>query len=83
MKNYKKIYKKIFNYKTKHKEGFIDKEIKRILKYYNIDQKAFNEKLGVHTGLLIDNDFITYHHDVYTALICCIENRELDLMEWD
>ena len=47
--DYKKIADYVYGYKTKHKEGFIKKEITAILYELNINEKRFYEALGVNT----------------------------------
>ena len=81
--NIKNISEIIDNYKTKYKEGFTSKEIKSLIKEYNLDSKKFYESLGVNTCAIIDDEVITYHCDIKSALYCILENRDKHLWEWD
>lgn len=73
----------IYEYSTKHKQGFTVYEINTILEEYGIDKNNFYTALGVNTCMIIDNEFITYHCDVLKGLRCVIENREQTFEEWD
>jgi len=78
----------IYGYPTRHKQGFIGKEINNILEKCKInkseiDKDKFYDGLGVNTCMVIGNDFITYHCDVIKGLLCVIEDREQTLGEWD
>lgn len=79
----KGLHDYIFNYKTKNDKGFTKGEINDVLRKYGIQQDDFSEKLGVVTCLMVDGEFIFYHSDVYTAIRCCIENRNPTLYEID
>jgi hypothetical protein len=81
--DYKKIADYVYGYKTKHKEGFIKKEITAILYELNINEKRFYEALGVNTCMMIGKDIITYHTDIVKGLVCAIENRQQNALEWD
>jgi len=75
---------KVYKFKTKHKEGFIKLEITKLLEEFpNVDMKRFNNALQCVTGMIIGRDFVTYHCDIYKALICGIEKRDLYFHEWD
>lgn len=83
---YQKIHNLVYNYKTKNKEGFISSEQKELLKLFpsiNIDK--YNKALN-HVTCMMDNEtneFIIYHCDIENALICGIEDRDLNIAEWD
>ena len=77
------LRQEVFLYKTKHIEGFTESEILDLLTKYKIEPDKFNRTLGVHTAMRIDNQFITFHGDVYNTIVACLENRELNLKEWD
>ncbi len=80
----KKITKRVYSYKTKYEQGFIQSEIEDILTHYpDINMGKFNEALNGITALLIDEHIITYHCDIEKALICGVENRDLRASEWD
>jgi len=79
-----KITDKVYNFKTKNKEGFISNEIDILLKDYpNININKFNEALMGITGILKDGEFVYFHSDIIKALSCGVENRDLQSWEWD
>ncbi len=80
---YEKLQKKVFDYNTKYKEGFIKSEIEQLLEELNINERRFYKALGVNTCMLIDGDVITYHTDILKGVVCAIENREQNSLEWD
>jgi hypothetical protein len=73
----------VYDYPTKHVQGFLGKEIMEILEKYEIDNEKFFDALGVNTVMNIGGQFITYHCDVLKGLRCVIENREQTFEEWD
>ena len=80
----KEIQDKIYSYKTKHKEGFLQTEVNTLLiDYPNINMYKFNDALMGNTCMLKDGKIVQYHCDIYKAIICGIENRGLTLNEWD
>jgi len=80
----KDIEKKVYNFKTKNKEGFTPSEIKTLLKDYpNINMDAFNNSLMGDTCMIIDNETIRYHCDIEKALRCGVESRDPYPWEWD
>jgi hypothetical protein len=80
---YEKLQKKVFDYNTKYKEGFIKSEIEHFLEELNINERRFYKALGVNTCMLIDGEVITYHTDILKGVVCAIENREQNSLEWD
>lgn len=75
---------KVYSYPTKYPEGFIQSEIEELLKEFpTITLEDYNSKLGVHTAMLINYEIITYHSDVLLGITCCLENREINSLEWD
>jgi len=78
------IKQKVYNFETKNKQGFVRKEIDILLEDYpEINMDQFNDALTGITGMMINNEYITYHCDVEKALRCGIENRRLKTLEWD
>ena len=73
----------VYDYPTKHVQGFLGTEIMTILEKYEIDNDKFFDALGVNTCMMIDGQFITYHNDILKGLLCVIENREQTFEEWD
>lgn len=74
----------VYNYKTKHKYGFTNEEIKDILKKFpNINEEKFWDAFMGNTCMVIGNEVISYHCDVLVALKCGTENRGILPHEWD
>lgn len=78
------IKERVYNYKTKHEQGFVDSEIKELLKLYpDINMDKFDDALTGITCMVIDNEVVVYHSDILTALRCGVENREMRPSEFD
>ena len=78
------IREKIYNFKTKNKEGFVQSEIDMLLKDYpDINRDEFNSALRGITCMEINGETVIYHCDIEKALCCGIENRNLRTWEWD
>mgnify|MGYP001549494929 FL=1 len=78
------IREKIYNFKTKNKEGFVQSEIDMLLKDYpDINLDKLNSALRGITCMMVDNETVIYHCDIEKALRCGIENRNLRTWEWD
>jgi len=73
----------IFSYPTKHKEGFTDSEMLKLIYDLHLGKARFFSKLGINTAIVIDGDWLTYHTDVLRTARMIIENREMYLYEWD
>lgn len=73
----------VLNYKTKHKQGFVRTEMMDFIKKYGFDETKFCNALGVCTGMVIKGDFITYHSDIITAVMCLLQKRGIRLHEFD
>lgn len=74
---------KILNYPTKHREGFNDDDITKLLKEYpNIDMVKFNDCLFGDTCLLKGNEVIRYKHDIERAVRVATGGKER-IGEWD
>lgn len=70
------LEEKVYSFPTKHKEGFIQSEIDELLKqFYDVHMDKFNDAMTGNTCMIIDNEIITYHCDVLTAIRCGLENR--------
>ena len=84
MITYREFIARVYNYPTKYPQGFIQSEIDELLKEFpDITLEDYNSKLGVHTAMLINYEIITYHSDVLLGITCCLENREINSLEWD
>ena len=78
------IHDKVYNYPTKHKEGFVQSEVYAILKdYSDVDMEKFNSALMGNTCMVKDGEIVQYHCDIEKALVCGIEKRNLRSYELD
>lgn len=80
------IYKLVYEYPVKHKEGFIAPETNLLINIFHqyMDMKKYDNAMMGNTCMMDAKDgLIIYHCDVYQALICGLEGRELTLEEWD
>ena len=75
----------VYNFKTKNKEGFTSEETRNLVanNFPNLTHKKFAKLLGTNTVMVIDGEVVTYHTDVYHALIQVVENRDLNWCEID
>lgn len=73
----------VYVYPTKYEIGFLEEEINELLLEFGIKKKDFNEKHGINTCMIVDEDVINYKTDVYTTIKCCLEKREKSFFEWD
>lgn len=64
------IEQQVNSYPTKYPQGFTSKEIDDFLNkhYPEIHRDLFNERHGVNTCMLIDDEVIHYHIDIITTL---------------
>lgn len=85
MKKQQSVHDIIYNFPTKHEQGFTTFDIQCLLADYfpQYSSDDLSEKIGVVTCMKIDDEFIIYHEDIINALYCLFENRELNLTEWD
>lgn len=82
--NIEDLKNKVYNFPTKHKEGFVQDEIDILLKDYpDINMNKFHNALMGITCMLINDEIVTYHCDIEKALRCGIDNRDLRIWEWD
>ena len=86
MKNFarKNLKDYVYNYPTKHKQGFIKDDLEKILNEFpRVNMDKFNDAMMGNTAMLINNEIINYHIDVYHALLAGLENRNLTIGEFD
>jgi len=84
MKTQEEIKKLLDSYPTKYEHGFTNDEIADITsKIPNINMEKVNNALNCNTCMVIDNTLINYHHDVTLAITCGIQNRDINIEEWD
>lgn len=82
--NWQEIEDKVYGTRTKHKEGFTNKELELLLSEFpgiNMD-KVDNALTGI-TCMMKEDEIIIYHCDIVKAIVCGIENRELSVTEFD
>lgn len=78
------IREKVYNFKTKNKQGFVKTEIDTLLKDYpDINMDKFNDALMGITVMMVNKEMVIFHCDIEKALRCGIENRGLYAEEWD
>ena len=81
------LYDYVYDFKTKYKEGFIPEELDTILLHflglYDLEMHYYNLAMRGNTCLIRKEGFVIYHTDVYHSLLAGIENRRLNLEEWD
>lgn len=87
--NYKELEDKVYNFPTKYPEGFTQKEIEKLLEDYpNVEMSKFNDAMCGNTCMTKSEEdnklvIVNYHCDVYKALVCGLEDRQLKIEEWD
>lgn len=78
------IRDEVYNFKTKHKEGFTSDELEELIsRYPDINMDKYNDAMMGNTYMIKDGESVTYHCDVLTAIRCGVENRDQKLSEWD
>ena len=75
----------IFNYPTKYEQGFTKEEIDTLLtnNFPHITREKFGEVMGVVTCMIINDEIITYHSDIYHTINAIQNGRGLTPAEWD
>jgi|TARA_R110000796_G_scaffold136095_1_gene252117 hypothetical protein len=66
-------------------DGFTNVELHLFrLKFYpDINMEKVNEAMFCNTCLSENGILVNYKHDVYIAFVCGLENRDLNVEEWD
>tara|TARA_B110000259_G_scaffold181223_1_gene222935 strand:- start:7742 stop:8002 length:261 start_codon:yes stop_codon:yes gene_type:complete len=81
---YNKLKDKVYNFKTKHKIGFVKEETEALLKDYpQVNMDRFQESTDGNSVQVIDDKIVEYHCDILLALVCGLENRGPNIDEWD
>lgn len=74
----------VYTYPTKNREGFTQEELENLLTWFpTMNRERFDKNMIGNTCLIIEDKIINYQCDVYRALMCAFENRDLTLGEWD
>ncbi len=78
------IKEKVYEFKTKNKEGFVQSEIDALVKeFMRVNLDKFKEALSVIACIMIHDELVIYRYDIIKAFYCGIDNRHLDESEWD
>lgn len=81
-----KLQNLVYNYPTKHPQGFTsDEQMELAAQFPNINMDKYWD---AQTGITCIRDdktgkLIIYHYDVLTSLKCGIQNRNINVDEWD
>lgn len=60
----------VYNFETKHNEGFVNNELEDLLKMFpEINREDFINSFICNTCMIIDDEFVHYHEDVYYAIL--------------
>jgi len=83
-REYKNLEDLVYGYVTKNKAGFNADEEKELLKQFpNINMDKYYNVLKGITCVMDENGIVTYHCDIFNALVCGLENRDQRVEEWD
>jgi len=79
------LYDRVYNSKTKSEYGLVETEIQDVLKDYpDCNMEKYNDAMMGNTCMMNDDkETINYHCDVYSAILCGVENRDQMVQEWD
>lgn len=69
------IEKIVNEFPTKSNYGFTDEEISELLSQLDIDKTIFNNALGINTGMIFNNQHITYRVDIIRTINIVMRNR--------
>jgi hypothetical protein len=80
----KELEEFVYQYPTKYKQGFLGKEIEAIkTKFPKINEDKFFNALKGITCQMEAEGLVIFHCDILNALRCGLENRDMDINEWD
>jgi len=79
------LYDRVYNYKTKSEYGLVETEIQDVLKDYpDCNMEKYSDAMMGNTCMMNDDkEIINYQCDVYSAILCGVENRDQMVQEWD
>ena len=84
---YEQIQDLVNNWPTQFEEGLTHLEITNIINTIKVDNNFSHEKFDNammgNTCMVKDGQTIIYHCDVVKGIQCGIENRNLNVLEWD
>lgn len=80
-----KVNDLVDSFDTKYEEGFTREEMQNLIKerFPNIDFGDFCESLGVTTGIMRNNELLTFHCDVKLAIRKMVKGCTTSIFEWD
>lgn len=74
----------VYGFKTKYPQGFTAQEREELFALFpKLDHQKFGEALGCITVMTIDGEPLIYPTDIITGIRCAIENRDVNLAEFD
>lgn len=81
----KLVRERVYNFPTESEMGFTSKELETLTaEFPDLDKDKYNSALRGVTCMANDKgEMITYHCDVYKAICCGIQKRDLKGFEWD
>ncbi len=84
MNTNQELYDMVYGWKTKYKEGFMPDELKEITDQFpQMDMDKYEDAMMGNTCSVHEGRFCMYHTDVYKAIRCGLEKRDLKVGEWD
>lgn len=80
-----KVREILDKFERTYPEGFTNVEVELIIlkNFPNINRKKFNDAVFGNTSPMINGQLLYYPWDIETALICGIEERDQNQIEWD
>ena len=80
----KEIERILDNYPAKYTHGFTNAEIKDITsKIPNINMDKVYDALNGNTCMVVDETVVNYYSDVTLDITCGVQNRNINIEEWD
>lgn len=80
----KEIQELVDNYPAKYEDGLTNDEIKDITsKIPNINMDKVYDALNGNTCMVVDKTVVNYYSDVTLAITCGVQNRNINIEEWD
>ena len=71
-------------FETKHEQGFTPTELEQLLKQFpKLNRRKFDDAMNGCTGLILDGDFVLYHHDIIKAIEFGNSGITFRIYEWD
>lgn len=83
---YDSINAHIYSFKTKYLIGFLPNELQLVKDYYlrlGMNEDKFENALRGITCQMQEGKLVIYHCDIVNAIHAGLENRELNINEWD